>query len=124
MKLAVLAEEGLRQRSGMLKFKTRNTAPKAMLCMNYCICIKKVLHSWFYPLQIDCFLTYYRNKSFHLLFYRSLCFCSVYGYIHNTFLCKKIHTILFCGQKGSHFTKETVPERKSRTVMVFYFIWN
>lgn len=88
--------------------------------MNDCICIKTVLHSWFYPLQMDYFLTYYRNKSFQLLFYRSLWY-SLNVYIHSTFLCKKIHTIHFPGQKESHFTKETVPKSKSRFVMVFLF---
>lgn len=76
------------------EFKTRNTAPKAMLCVNYCICIKKVLYGWFYPLQLDYFLTHDRNNSFHLLFYRSLCY-SVYVYIHNTFLWEKITWFFF-----------------------------
>lgn len=65
-----------------------------MLCVNYCICIKKVLHGWFYPLQMDYFLTHDRNNSFHLLFYRSLCY-SVYVYIHNTFLWEKITWFFF-----------------------------
>lgn len=55
MKLVVLAEEGTEKEEWDAEFKTRNAAPKAMLCMNFYICIRPVLHSWFYLLQMDYF---------------------------------------------------------------------